>query len=68
MYKMKGGYTMARCYYLDYKSTNCLSRSGDEWTCTKCGKRFGPYDTQVKYTCNAEYGNEFEKCPIYRSR
>lgn len=59
---------MARCYYLDYKSTNCLSSRYDEYVCTKCGQRFKIDDPKVKYTCDASFGNEFEKCPIYKSR
>lgn len=57
---------MARCYYLGYESTNWLSRSQDEYICEKCGKRFSVYDSHVKYVCDAEYGEEYKKCPIYK--
>lgn len=56
---------MARCYYLDYESTGWLSGNH---ICTLCGKRMDSDSPQVKYTCNAEYGDEYKKCPIYQSR
>ena len=56
---------MARCYYLDYESTSWLSGNH---ICKLCGKRMDSDSPQVKYTCNAEYGDEYKKCPIYQSR
>lgn len=60
---------MARCYYLDYESKGFLSGYGnDEYVCKLCGKHFSTNDPQVKYTCSADYGEEYQKCPIYRDR
>lgn len=65
----KEGNTMARCYYLDYESKGFLSSYGsDEYVCKLCGKHFATNDPQVKYTCNADYGEEYQKCPVYRDR
>ena len=60
---------MARCYYLDYESKGFLSSYGsDEYVCKLCGKHFATDDPQVTYTCNADYGEEYQKCPVYRDR
>lgn len=59
---------MARCYYLDYESNNWLSSANDKYIFKKCGKQFSIDDPQIKYTCNAEYGGEYKKCPIYQYR
>lgn len=56
---------MARCYYLDYESTGWLSGNH---ICTLCGKRMDSDSAQVKYTCDAAYGDEYKKCPIYQSK
>lgn len=58
---------MARCYYLDYISKGCLSSyDNDEYVCKLCGKHFATNDPQVKYTCNPDYGEEYQRCPVYR--
>ena len=59
---------MAQCYYLDYISRGFLSSSNDTYVCKLCGKQFKTDDLQVKYTCKAEYGEEYKKCPIYKER
>lgn len=59
---------MARCYYLDYQSNGIFSTSSDKYICKLCGKQFDVNDLQVKYTCKAEYGEEYKKCPIYQDR
>ena len=57
---------MARCYYLDYISKGCLSSyDNDEYVCKLCGKHFATNDPQVKYTCNPDYGEEYQRCPVY---
>lgn len=59
---------MARCYYLDYRSKGFLSSySNDNYYCKLCGKEFNTNDAQVKYTCNAEYGEEYRKCPVWKN-
>lgn len=59
---------MSRCYYLDYESNSTFGNSNDKYICKLCGKQFYVDDPQVKYTCKAEYGDEYEKCPIYKER
>lgn len=60
---------MARCYYLDYISKGCLSSyDNDEYVCKLCGKHFATNDPQVKYTCSPDYGEEYQRCPVYRDR
>lgn len=57
---------MARCYYLEYISGGMFSDG--EYRCKLCGKCFDWGSAQVKYTCNAEYGEEYQKCPVYKNR
>lgn len=57
---------MSRCSYLDYESHGFWGNSDDEYICKLCGKHMPVYDAQVKYVCNAEYGDEYKKCPIYK--
>lgn len=59
---------MAQCYYLDYISRGLFSSSNDTYICKLCNKQFAPDDLQVKYTCKAEYGEKYKKCPIYKDR
>lgn len=57
---------MARCPYLDYIDHGGWGNSDDEYVCKLCHKRMPVYDSQVKYVCNAEYGEEYRKCRIYQ--
>lgn len=59
---------MARCNYLEYESNSTFGNSNDKYICKLCGKRFDIDDPQVKYTCKADYGDEYEKCPVYKDR
>lgn len=60
---------MARCYYLEYKSKSLFSSyDNDKYYCKLCGKEFNTNDPQVKYTCNANCGEEYKKCPVYKDR
>lgn len=59
---------MARCSYLDYESNSYFGNSSDKYICRLCGKCFDVDSPQVKYTCNADYGDEYEKCPVYKDR
>lgn len=59
---------MARCPYLDYQSNSFFGSSNDRYICKLCRKQFDTRDLQVKYTCNADYGEEYKKCPVYRDR
>lgn len=57
---------MARCPYLKYESSGYLFGS-EEYKCTLCGKSMPVDDLQVKYTCKAEYGDEYKKCSVYKN-
>lgn len=59
---------MAQCYYLDYISRGFFSSSNDTYVCKLCKKQFKPDDPQIKYTCKAEYGEEYKNCPVYQER
>lgn len=59
---------MSRCSYLDYISRGLFSSSNDTYICKLCKKEFPVDDLQVKYICKAEYGDEYEKCPVYKDR
>lgn len=58
---------MARCPYLDYEDHDGWGNSDDEYVCKLCYKHMPVWDSQVKYTCNAEYGDEYKKCPVYQN-
>ena len=58
---------MASCPYLDYESRSIFGNSDDLYICKLCYKQMHVWDPQVKYTCNAEYGDEYEKCPVYQN-
>lgn len=56
---------MARCPYLEYESTGWLSSQGN-YTCKLCGKCLSK--SEVDYKCNVQYGDDYEKCPVYKNR
>ncbi len=56
---------MARCPYLDYESRGAFFSQGDYY-CKICNKCLS--ESEVKEKCNKDYGNEYEKCPIYKNR
>lgn len=58
---------MARCYYLDYKSSGFFCTSNDRYVCKLCGQEFRVEDPQVKFTCKAEYGEKYKNCPVYQN-
>ena len=58
---------MSRCSYLDYESNNPISNSDDKYICKLCGQKMDVDSSKDKYTCNAEYGDEYKKCPIYQN-
>ena len=59
---------MSKCYYLDYISRGFFSSSSDTYRCKLCGKEFATNDPQIKHTCDAKYGDEYKKCPVYKDR
>lgn len=59
---------MARCYYLDYKSGGFFSSfSSGVYYCKLCGQEIPVDDPRIKFTCNAEWGEHYKDCPIYKS-
>ncbi len=59
---------MARCPFLDYESNSFFGNSRDKFICKECGRQMDVDSSQVKYTCNAEYGDNYKDCPIYWNR
>lgn len=58
---------MARCPYLDYESNSYWGNSTDKYICKECGREMYVDDPQVKYTCNADYGEAYKDCPVYKN-
>ena len=58
---------MSRCPYLDYESNSFFGNSSDKYICKECGRQVDVDDSRVKYTCNAEYGDNYKECPIYNN-
>lgn len=56
---------MARCPYLDYESTGLFFSQG-EYYCKLCSKTLS--ETEVEYKCKTDYGDDYERCPIYKNR
>ena len=57
--------TIARCPYLDYESHGALYSQG-EFICKLCNKIISEREAENK--CKSNYGDEYEKCPIYKNR
>ncbi|MBR4889981.1 MAG: hypothetical protein IKU15_01515 [Clostridia bacterium] len=55
---------MARCPYLEYDGGRFFSY--DDYYCKLCKK--GLSESEVKNKCNPDYGDEYEKCPVYKNR
>lgn len=58
---------MSRCPYLDYESHNFFGNSDDEYICKLSHQHMHVWDSQIKDICKAEYGDEYQKCPIYQN-
>ena len=56
---------MARCPYLEYESRGPLFSQGDFY-CKLCGKTLS--ETEVNNKCKVDYGEEYERCPVYKNR
>lgn len=56
---------MSRCPYLDYESGGALFSQGD-YVCKLCNKNNS--ENEVKNKCKTDYGDEYEKCPVYKNR
>ena len=59
---------VARCPKLDYESNNPISMSSDKYICEITGRKMDVDDPKVKNVCKVDYGDEYEKCPVYQSR
>ncbi len=57
---------MARCPYLGYESHNYLTTSDDKFICKLCGCEYDYDDSKVKNICNADYGEKYKECEIYK--
>lgn len=57
---------MARCPYLDYESSGPFVSQGC-YICKACGRQMDFDSTQVKHTCNPDYGENYKDCSVYRS-
>lgn len=59
---------MARCPKLDFEDHGGIFMTHDKYICKLTGLKMDVDATKVKFVCNAEYGEEYEKCPVYQSR
>ena len=57
---------MARCPKLEYLSGTGGFLSDCEYRCKLSGKHFYASDSQLKNTCDAEYGEKYQDCDTYR--
>lgn len=55
---------MARCPYLEYDGGRFFSY--DDYYCKLCKK--GLSESEVKYKCNPDYGEDYKNCQIYKDR
>ena len=55
---------MARCPYLNYDGGTFFSY--DDYYCDLCKKQLSK--SEVDNKCNPSYGDEYEKCSIYKNR
>lgn len=58
---------MSRCYYLEYYSEGTLRIKNDYYFCKLTGQRFDFDDPRVKFICNAEWGEKYRDCPVYKN-
>ena len=56
---------MARCPYLEYESAGALFSQG-EYYCGLCKKTLS--ETEIDNKCKTNYGDDYEKCAVYKSR
>ena len=52
---------MARCPKLDFENHGGISMIDDKYICTLTGMKMDVDNNKVKFFCNAEYGEEYEK-------
>jgi hypothetical protein len=57
---------MARCLKLEYVEGTGGCFDDCKYRCTLCGKVLKASDSQLKYVCDAEYGNKYEDCEVYK--
>lgn len=66
LYYRKGEINMSRCPNLDYAYIMVGIGADLSYRCKLSGQIFESYDPKVKYVCDAEYGDEYKQCSIYR--
>ena len=61
---------MARCPYLDYESGGALFSQGDNVSASDRMEAAEHIvsEHEVKNKCKTDYGEEYEKCPVYKNR
>lgn len=57
---------MARCPKLEYKSGTGGFFSECEYYCKLSGQHFYQSDSIVKCSCDAEYGENYLNCDVYK--
>lgn len=62
-----GVLTVSRCYYLDYRSSGVFSSANDKYVCRLCKQEFAPDSSQVRFTCNSDSEDAYQRCEIYRN-
>lgn len=59
---------MSRCTYLEFVgSGNPFSSTDNDYVCKLSGQTMDLYSSKVKYTCSADYGDEYKKCCVYQN-
>ena len=56
---------MARCPYLGWEERGLFASQCDYY-CEICKKYLS--DSEVKYKCKVDYGENYKDCPIYKNR
>lgn len=59
---------MATCPYYEYRDGgHWFGTSGDKGYCKECGQEWDIDSSQVKCTCNTDYGEAYKNCPVYKN-
>lgn len=59
---------MSRCPYLEFiGSSNIFDSTDKDYLCKASGQTMDLYSNKVKCTCDAGYGDEYKKCPVYKN-
>ncbi|WP_029071005.1 hypothetical protein [Kandleria vitulina] len=58
---------MSRCPFLDYESNSYFGNSNDKYKCELTCQKMDVDDPKVKYTCKADYGDNYKDCEVYKN-